>query len=254
MANVVTEPAKDILQVPAKNPMKESLQRQDEVEIRPTDALEEVLAPVSEFVPSTVLAIDTPSGRTSTHGHAEKHEHETSQLLESLTDQTNLLPSRKVIPILLGLAVCIVVSTLDQTLVATALPSIASHFHAGKLTIICLLYTCVLKPRYDLQNRLRLLFRPLHLPPHLDCLPAAVRTLFRHLRQEGHSLPCHGRVHGRKPCRWFLEQDHRGHHLPRYRRRGRRRDHINRTDNHVGYCQFEGSVSASCLSLFLRKR
>lgn len=117
-----------------------------------------------------------------------------------------------------------------------------------------LIYTSVLNPPYDLQDRLCLLLRPLHLPPHLDRLPAAVRTLLRHLRQKGHSLPCHGRVHGRKPCRWFLEQDHRGHHLPRYRRRGRRRDHINRTDNHVGYCQFERSVRALCLSLFLRKR
>lgn len=148
MANVVADPPMDVL--PANSSMKDSLRRQEEVELRPTDALEEVLAPVSEFVPSTVLAIDTPSGRTSTHGHAEKHEHETSQLLESLTDQTNLLPSRKVIPILLGLAVCIVVSTLDQTLVATALPSIASHFHAGKLYHIFIIYTCVLNTRYDL--------------------------------------------------------------------------------------------------------
>lgn len=48
-----------------------------------------------------------------------------------LTDQSNLLPFRKVVSVFAGLAVCIVVSTLDMTLVATALPSIATHFHAG---------------------------------------------------------------------------------------------------------------------------
>ena len=59
----------------------------------------------------------------------KKHHH---LQLSELTDQTNLLPFKKVVSVFLGLAVCIVVSTLDQTLVATALPSISSHFHAGK--------------------------------------------------------------------------------------------------------------------------
>lgn len=48
-----------------------------------------------------------------------------------LTDQTNLLPFRKVVSVFAGLAVCIVVSTLDMTLVATALPSLSADFHAG---------------------------------------------------------------------------------------------------------------------------
>ncbi|KAH8110380.1 MFS general substrate transporter [Phellopilus nigrolimitatus] len=51
-----------------------------------------------------------------------------------LTDQTNLLPFRKVVSVFAGLAVCIVVSTLDMTLVATALPSIAASFHAGSVS------------------------------------------------------------------------------------------------------------------------
>ena len=48
-----------------------------------------------------------------------------------LTDQTNLLPFRRVVSVFAGLAVCIVVSTLDMTLVATALPSLSSEFNAG---------------------------------------------------------------------------------------------------------------------------
>ena len=95
------------------------------------------------FSDSAVTYDNIASGLTSTsgsdHGHShagdrkyDRHHKETEQLLESLTDQTNLLPTRKVVPIYLGLAVCIVVSTLDQTLVATALPSISSHFHAGE--------------------------------------------------------------------------------------------------------------------------
>ncbi|KAI5120822.1 hypothetical protein M0805_003218 [Coniferiporia weirii] len=51
-----------------------------------------------------------------------------------LTDQTNLLPFRKVVSVFAGLAVCIVVSTLDMTLVATALPSISAEFRAGSVS------------------------------------------------------------------------------------------------------------------------
>lgn len=56
---------------------------------------------------------------------------ETDDLL--LTDQTNLLPLSQIISVFAGLAVCIVVSTLDSTLVATALPSISATFRAGSV-------------------------------------------------------------------------------------------------------------------------
>lgn len=48
-----------------------------------------------------------------------------------LTDQTNLLPFRKVIVIFMGLSLCILISALDSTIVATALPTISAKFHAG---------------------------------------------------------------------------------------------------------------------------
>ncbi|KAF8878958.1 major facilitator superfamily domain-containing protein, partial [Infundibulicybe gibba] len=50
-----------------------------------------------------------------------------------LTDQTNLLPFKKVIAVFLGLALCIVVSTLDSVIVATALPTISTAFNAGSV-------------------------------------------------------------------------------------------------------------------------
>lgn len=52
----------------------------------------------------------------------------------SLTDQTNLLPFRKVLAVFLGLSLCILVSCLDSTIVATALPTISDHFNAGSVS------------------------------------------------------------------------------------------------------------------------
>lgn len=49
----------------------------------------------------------------------------------SLTDQTNLLPFRKVMAVFAGLSLCMFVSTLDSVIVATALPTIGAFFNAG---------------------------------------------------------------------------------------------------------------------------
>ncbi|KAJ6582971.1 major facilitator superfamily domain-containing protein [Mycena vulgaris] len=50
-----------------------------------------------------------------------------------LTDQTNRLPFKKLLPVFLGLALCVVVSTLDSVIVATAIPTISSAFNAGSV-------------------------------------------------------------------------------------------------------------------------
>ncbi|KAF8991171.1 major facilitator superfamily domain-containing protein [Cyathus striatus] len=50
-----------------------------------------------------------------------------------LTDQTNILPFKKVVVSFLGLALCIVVSILDSVVVATAMPTITSAFNAGAI-------------------------------------------------------------------------------------------------------------------------
>jgi hypothetical protein len=51
----------------------------------------------------------------------------------NLTDQTNLLPFRQIVVVFLGLASCIIVTTLDNTIVATALPTISAVFNAGSV-------------------------------------------------------------------------------------------------------------------------
>ncbi|KAF8878961.1 major facilitator superfamily domain-containing protein, partial [Infundibulicybe gibba] len=50
-----------------------------------------------------------------------------------LTDQTNLLPFKKIVAVFLGLALCAVVLTLDSVIVATALPTISTAFNAGSV-------------------------------------------------------------------------------------------------------------------------
>ncbi|KAF9238666.1 major facilitator superfamily domain-containing protein [Melanogaster broomeanus] len=50
-----------------------------------------------------------------------------------LTDQTNLLPFRKIVPLFSGIALCAVVSVLDSVIIATALPTISAAFNAGSV-------------------------------------------------------------------------------------------------------------------------
>ncbi|KAF8125652.1 major facilitator superfamily domain-containing protein [Boletus edulis] len=50
-----------------------------------------------------------------------------------LTDQTNLLPFRKIIPVFAGLALCGTISALDSVIIATALPTISDSFNAGSI-------------------------------------------------------------------------------------------------------------------------
>lgn len=58
------------------------------------------------------------------------------KLLESplqLTDQTNLLPFRKLLPVFLSLALCTAISALDSVIIATAMPTISTSFNAGSV-------------------------------------------------------------------------------------------------------------------------
>ena len=50
-----------------------------------------------------------------------------------LTDQTNLLPSSKILPVFAGLALCAAISALDAVIIATALPTISKSFNAGSI-------------------------------------------------------------------------------------------------------------------------
>ncbi|KAF9238660.1 MFS general substrate transporter [Melanogaster broomeanus] len=50
-----------------------------------------------------------------------------------LTDQTNLLPFRKILAVFSGLALCVVVTVIDSAIEATALPTISAAFNAGSV-------------------------------------------------------------------------------------------------------------------------
>ncbi|KAJ6606728.1 MFS general substrate transporter [Mycena sp. CBHHK59/15] len=65
-------------------------------------------------------AVNTP-GSTTPKGQVE------------LTDQTNRLPFKKLLPIFAGLALCVVVSSLDSVIVATVIPTISAVFNAGSV-------------------------------------------------------------------------------------------------------------------------
>lgn len=88
-----------------------------------------------------------PSASTST---ARDNPYDRPEII--LTDQTNLLPTRKIVVVFLGLASCIIVATLDTTIVATALPTIAAAFDAGSVASwipsATLLTTTAFQPLY----------------------------------------------------------------------------------------------------------
>ncbi|KAG8215494.1 major facilitator superfamily-domain-containing protein [Butyriboletus roseoflavus] len=50
-----------------------------------------------------------------------------------LTDQTNLLPFRRILPVFAGLALCAAISALDSVIIATAMPTISTSFNAGSV-------------------------------------------------------------------------------------------------------------------------
>lgn len=52
----------------------------------------------------------------------------------TLTDQTNLLPFRQVIIVFMSLSMCLLVSNLESSVVATALPTISAAFDAGTVS------------------------------------------------------------------------------------------------------------------------
>ncbi|KAJ3559783.1 hypothetical protein NP233_g11177 [Leucocoprinus birnbaumii] len=51
-----------------------------------------------------------------------------------LTDQTNLLPFKKILTCFMGLGLCVFISQMDAVIVATALPTISTAFSAGSVS------------------------------------------------------------------------------------------------------------------------
>ncbi|KAF9445948.1 MFS general substrate transporter [Macrolepiota fuliginosa MF-IS2] len=83
----------------------------------------------SSSQPDTPTPTNTTTTANDQHQPPKKHKRNEIQL----TDQTNLLPFKKVLATFMGLSICIVVSVLDSVSVATALPTISGAFNAGSI-------------------------------------------------------------------------------------------------------------------------
>lgn len=81
---------------------------------------------------STTTTTTTTNDVTAANVQPQRH-YKSKRNEVQLTDQTNLLPLKKVLASFFGLSLCIVVSTLDSVTVATALPTISAAFNAGSV-------------------------------------------------------------------------------------------------------------------------
>ncbi|KAJ3553085.1 hypothetical protein NP233_g12729 [Leucocoprinus birnbaumii] len=74
-----------------------------------------------------------PSNNASAQREEAQNTIEEARHKVELTDQTNLLPIKKLIFCYLGLGLCLLVSQLDTTITATSLSTISSAFNAGAI-------------------------------------------------------------------------------------------------------------------------
>ncbi|GJE94633.1 MFS general substrate transporter [Phanerochaete sordida] len=78
-------------------------------------------------------ATEDDKGKAAGEERAGSRTHRERRPEIELTDQTNLLPFKKILAVFSGLALCALVSCLDSTIVATALPTISAAFNAGSV-------------------------------------------------------------------------------------------------------------------------
>lgn len=95
-----------------------------------------VAAPLSQDPPPIAEVPATASGAADRSQNLQEISKDVSKdpsekKAFEVTDQTNMLPARQIIPVFLGLMAAVLVSTLDQSIVSTAIPTIAAHFNAG---------------------------------------------------------------------------------------------------------------------------
>ncbi|GJE94802.1 MFS general substrate transporter [Phanerochaete sordida] len=100
----------------------------------PDDATVVSVAAVSLPVDELQLQPAAPAATAGGPAKADKQPSSPSEEAPplGLTDQTNFLPTKQVITVFLGLSVALACSFLDQTIIATALPRIASDLHSGR--------------------------------------------------------------------------------------------------------------------------
>lgn len=89
---------------------------------------------ISSQMNITAETIIPPSPAEVPRQHVSDEGRDTAIREVELTDQTNLLPFRKILVVFLSLACCGLVASLDSTIVATALPTISGVFHAGSIS------------------------------------------------------------------------------------------------------------------------
>ena len=105
-----------------------------------SDSSTAISTSTAPLVPPQIAELSTPDRDvlSSPSRDEESAKGEPAQLLGSgkkqfeLTDQTNLLPAHKLIPVFVGLMATILVSILDSSIVSTAIPTISAKFNSGK--------------------------------------------------------------------------------------------------------------------------
>lgn len=88
---------------------------------------------VSSQLDTTVNATTTDTNTNDTTQQPQPHQNSKHKEIQ-LTDQTNLLPFKKVLASFFCLGLCILVSQLDSVIVATSLPTISQSFNAGSVS------------------------------------------------------------------------------------------------------------------------
>ena len=129
----------------------------------------------------------------------------------SLTDQTNLLPFKKVIAVFCGLSLCILVSTLDSTIVATALPTISDAFNAG--AVVSWVPSAYLLTSTAFQPLCKSLICNLSID-QCYIVNAHRWALQRYFRSEGEPLSGDVPLHAWEHPRRLLAHDSPAHRLP----------------------------------------
>lgn len=107
---------------------------------------------VTDEVSPPVATDDAQAPDAAESPHEKQGQTQPTDDKVQLQDQSNLLPRRQLITVFLCLSAGIFLSVLDQSLVATALPSITQEFNAGStstwVATAYLLTGCAVQPLY----------------------------------------------------------------------------------------------------------
>lgn len=165
------------------------------------------ISPVAVAVPNPPFLVEQP---TTTSNSNQVHASHTINMADTkhpgekkkfeLTDQTNMLPKRQLIPVLMALNAVVLVSLLDQTIVSTAIPTISAHFNAGKSIyyIPLSLYLYFTRPLiFNIALRLCCILCSCREFSRFNCLPAVIWSILRYLWEKSYAVYLHQHFHSR---------------------------------------------------------